>query len=465
MEQKYIESTLELIDFINDSPSCYHVASNVASMLEDAGCTRLEEGRRFSLEAGSSYYVTRNGSALIAFRIPADFDASKDPSGYSIVAAHTDSPSFKLKANPELPLGDAYTTLNVEAYGGMLMAPWFDRPLSIAGRAFVKTHGENVGDGNDGNVKAASNANEASNANGDGNSNDGSIVERLVDFDRDLCQIVNLCIHQNREANKGYEYKVQKDMLPLIGCGNLKGAVKSLVAEQLGVLEDDILDTELFLYNRMRGSIWGLDNEFFSAPKIDDLQCAYTAAKAFVEAKDSKAGHIQMVALFDNEEVGSGTKQGADSDFLVQTIARIGGALGWDFEAQCIAKDNSFMVSADNGHSIHPNYPEKCDPSNKPVMNKGLMIKYAGNQKYTSDAASGSRLMDILNGSGVPYQLFFNNSNVTGGGTLGNISGSQLSIPSVDVGAAQLAMHSPYETAGTQDTYNLCTAFKAFFEN
>lgn len=439
MDQKYIESTLELIDFINDSPSCYHVVANVAGMLENAGCTRLEEGKRFHLEAGSCYYVIRNSSAVIAFRVPSDFYASKDPAGYRIVAAHTDSPSFKLKANPELPLGEAYTTLNVEAYGGMLMAPWFDRPLSIAGRAFVKSNGDDA--------------------------NDGSVVECLVDFDRDLCQIVNLCIHQNREANKAYEYKVQKDMLPLIGCGNLKGAVKSLVAEQLDVSEDDILDTELFLYNRMRGSIWGLDDEFFSSPKIDDLQCVYTSVKAFINAGDSKDRHIQMVAFFDNEEVGSGTKQGADSDFLVQTIARIGGALGWDYEAQCIAKANSFMVSADNGHSIHPNYPEKCDPSNRPEMNKGMMIKYAGNQKYTSDAASGSYLMNILNGAGVPYQLFFNNSSVTGGGTLGNISGSQFSIASVDVGAAQLAMHSPYETGGTQDTYNLCEGFKAFFED
>lgn len=439
MDQKYVESTLELLDFINDSPSCYHVVANVAAILENAGCIKLEEGKRFSLEAGCSYYVTRNSSAIIAFRIPASeasstVTANIEPTGFGIVAAHTDSPSFKVKANPELPLGEAYTTINVEGYGGMLMAPWFDRPLSLAGRAFIKQ-------------------------------NDGLIVEKLVDFDKDLCQIVNLCIHQNRDANKGYEYKIQKDMLPLLACGNKAGAIKSLVAELLEVDEASVVDTELFLYNRMRGSIWGLEDEFFSSPKIDDLQCAYTALKAFVNAKDSKTSRIQMVALFDNEEVGSCTKQGADSDFLTQTIARIGGALGWDYEGQCIAKAKSFMVSADNGHSIHPNYPEKCDPSNKPVMNKGLMIKYAGNQKYTTDAFSGAYLKNILENAQLPYQLFFNNSNVSGGGTLGNISGSQFSIPCVDVGAAQLAMHSPYETGGTQDTYNLTESFKAFFEN
>ena len=435
MDQKYVESTLELIDFINDSPSCYHVVANLAAILENAGCIKLEEGSRFKLQPGYSYYVTRNSSALIAFRIPAsDSESSVEPAGFSIVAAHTDSPSFKVKANPELPLGEAYTTINVESYGGMLMAPWFDRPLSLAGRAFIRT-------------------------------NDGLIVEKLVDFDKDLCQIVNLCIHQNREANKGYEYKIQKDMLPILACGNKVGAIKSLVAELLDVEEEAVVDTELFLYNRMRGSIWGLEDEFYSAPKIDDLQCAYTAIKAFVTAQDSKSSHLQMVALFDNEEVGSGTKQGADSDFLTQTISRIGGALGWDYESQCIAKSKSFMVSADNGHSIHPNYPEKCDPSNKPVMNKGLMIKYAGNQKYTTDAYSGAYLKNILEQAQLPYQLFFNNSNVPGGGTLGNISGSQFSISSVDVGAAQLAMHSPYETGGTQDTYNLTESFKAFFEN
>lgn len=443
MDQKYVESTLELIDFINDSPSCYHVVSNVAAILENAGCIKLEEGKRFSLESGCSYYVTRNSSAIIAFRIPSSSESISsdaveptniEPAGFSIVAAHTDSPSFKVKANPELPLGDAYTTINVEGYGGMLMAPWFDRPLSLAGRAFIKQ-------------------------------NDGLIVEKLVDFDKDLCQIVNLCIHQNREANKGYEYKIQKDMLPLLACGSKTGAIKSLVAELLEVEESSVVDTELFLYNRIRGSIWGLEDEFFSAPKIDDLQCAYTALKAFVNAQDSKSSKIQMVALFDNEEVGSCTKQGADGDFLVQTITRIGCALGLDYEAQCIAKAKSFMVSADNGHSIHPNYPEKCDPSNKPVMNKGLMIKYAGNQKYTTDAFSGAYLKNILEEAQIPYQVFFNNSNVPGGGTLGNISGSQFSIPCVDVGAAQLAMHSPYETGGTEDTYNLTESFKAFFEN
>ena len=428
MDQKYIESTLELMDFIQDSPSCYHVVANAAAMLENAGAIRLDEKNAFDIKAGNCYFVVRNSSSLIAFRMP-----EEKPTGYSIVAAHTDSPSFKLKENPEISSGEAYTTLNVEAYGGMLMAPWFDRPLSIAGRAFVKE-------------------------------DDGRISERLVNFDKDLCQIVNLCIHQNREANKGYEYKVQKDMLPVIAGGKHQGAVKTLVAELLEVDEEQVLDTELFLYNRMNGSIWGLDDEFFSSPKIDDLQCAFSALKAFINCEDSSSSKIQMVALFDNEEVGSSTKQGANSDFLWHLTHRIGCAMDWSFDERCAIQAGSFMLSADNGHSLHPNYPEKCDPTNKPLINGGVLIKYAGNQKYTTDAYSGSFLKSILKDAGVPYQVFFNNSNVTGGSTLGNISTTQFSIPTVDIGAAQLAMHSPYETAGTMDTFNLTEGMKAFYK-
>ncbi len=427
MEQKYIESTLELMDFIQDSPSCFHVVENARTMLENAGAVCLDEKKTYSLEAGSSYFVTRNGSAIIAFRLP-----QTEASGYSIVSAHTDSPSFKLKENPELSNGGTYTTLNVEGYGGMLMAPWFDRPLSIAGRAFVKAK-------------------------------DGSVQQRLVNFDKDLCQIVNLCIHQNRDVNKSHEYKIQKELLPIIGLGEMP-KIKEMVADVLDIDVLSVLDTELFLYNRMHGSIWGVGDEFFSAPKIDDLQCAFSALKAFVTAEDSCSSKIQMVALFDNEETGSMSRQGADSDFLRQTIHRIGCAMGWDYDKRCALQASSFMLSADNGHSFHPNYPEKCDPTNKPLINGGVMIKYAANQKYTTDAFSASVLKSILTDAGIPFQVFFNNSDVTGGSTLGNISTSQFSIPTVDIGAAQLAMHSPYETAGTQDTLNLTEGMRAFYK-
>lgn len=426
MEQKYIESTLELMDFISDSPSCYHVVKNVEDILSNAGFIALDEKKPYKIEKGKAYFVSRNSSALIAFRVPKD-----DIQGYSIVASHTDSPSFKVKENPEITTADAFTTLNVEAYGGMLMAPWFDRPLSVAGRVFVKT------------------------AKG--------VEQRLVNIDKDFCQIVNLCIHQNREANKGYEYNAQKDLLPIFANSSEKGGLKALIAKTLDVDESKLLDYELFLYNRMSGSIWGLNDEFFSAPKIDDLMCAYSSVKALISAKSGDK--IQMISLFDNEEVGSGTRQGACSDFMSQTVGRISEALKFNYQIQCALQANSFMVSADNGHSLHPNYPEKCDPTNKPVINGGIMIKYAGNQKYTTDGFSGSQLKMLLEKNKIPFQVFFNNSNVSGGSTLGNLSQSQFSVPTVDIGAAQLAMHSPYETAGTKDTFFMTEAMRVALEN
>lgn len=425
MEQKYIESTLELMDFISDSPSCYHVVKNVEDILSNAGFVALDEKKTYKIEKGKSYYVSRNSSALIAFRVPSD-----NIDGYNIVASHTDSPSFKVKENAEIPTGDFYTTLNVEAYGGMLMAPWFDRPLSVAGRAFVKTS--------------------------------KGVEERLVNVDKDFCQIVNLCIHQNRDANKGYTFNVQKDLLPIFANSNAKGSLRTLVAKAIDVDESKLLDYELFLYNRTAPSIWGLNDEFFSSTKIDDLMCAFCSVKALVSSKASDK--IQMICLFDNEEVGSSTRQGACSDFLTQTVGRISESLKFNYQKQCEIQANSFMVSADNGHSLHPNYPEKCDPSNKPVINGGVMIKYAGNQKYTTDAYSASLLKTILDKNKIPYQVFFNNSSVSGGSTLGCLSQGQFSVPTVDIGAAQLAMHSPYETAGTQDTFFMTEAMKAVFE-
>lgn len=425
MEQKYIESTLELMDFISDSPSCYHVVKNVEDILSDAGFIALDEKKPYKIEKGKSYFVSRNSSALIAFRVPSD-----SIEGYSIVASHTDSPSFKVKENPEITTGDFYTTLNVEAYGGMLMAPWFDRPLSVAGRAYVKTT--------------------------------KGIEERLVNIDKDFCQIVNLCIHQNRDANKGYAFNVQKDLLPIFANSNAKGSLRALVAKTLDIDESKLLDYELFLYNRTAPSIWGLEDEFFSSTKIDDLMCAFSSVKALLSCKTSDK--IQMISLFDNEEVGSSTRQGACSDFFIQTIGRISEALKFNFQKQCELQANSFMVSADNGHALHPNYVEKCDPTNKPVINGGVMIKYAGNQKYTTDAYSASYFKMILEKNKIPYQLFFNNSNVSGGSTLGNISQAQFSVPTVDIGSAQLAMHSPYETAGTKDTFFMTEAMRAVFE-
>lgn len=422
MDKFYEKETQEFIDFIYDNPSTYHVVKDLGNRLEKEGFIQLEEDKPFKIEKGKSYFVSRNGTALIAFKVPkADFNS------YSLVSAHTDSPCFKIKQNPEL-CGD-YTTLNVETYGGLLLSPWFDRPLSIAGRVLVE--------------------------------NEGKVETRLLAFDKDLVQIVSLAIHQNRTANDGIKYNVQKELMPLLGLGSNPGALKQLISEKLGISKDSILDYDLFLYARNKGSLWGMDNEFFSCPRIDDLQCAYTAIKALLNSEVNTT--FPLCSLFDNEEVGSGTKQGALSDFLTTVLERIEYALNIDIEKHCQLKANSLMLSADNAHSKHPNYPEMCDITNKTLPNGGIVIKYSSNQKYATDGYSASLLKVLLEKNNIPYQVFFNNSNLPGGSTLGNLSMQKYSLNTVDIGASQLAMHSVYETAGTKDTYYFIKAFEAFY--
>jgi aspartyl aminopeptidase len=422
MEKIYIEETQNLIDFISKSYSPFHVIANTKSMLNSAGFVELKENERFNIERGGKYYVSRNDSALIAFKIPQSF------SGYSVIASHTDSPSFKVKVNPEVVKDNKYTTLNVEGYGGMLCAPWFDRPLSIAGRVFVET--------------------------------ENGVEGQLINFDKDLVSIVNLAIHQNKDANSGYKYSKQKDMLPLFGLGSKKGELNKLIAKQLNVEPSSILDGDLFLYNRMNGTIWGVDDELFSTPKLDDLGCAYSSIRALINEGDKNT--ISLIAMFDNEEVGSGTKQGALGDFLPTTIDRISYSLKLDVETQAIMKANSFMLSADNGHALHPNYMEKSDIVNHTVPGSGIVIKYAANQKYTTDAQSAATFKKILKDNNIPYQEFTNNSDVPGGSTLGNLSNQQYSLNTVDIGCAQLAMHSPYETGGTKDIFYMIKGMSAF---
>jgi len=272
---------------------------------------------------------------------------------------------------------------------------------------------------------------------------------------------VNLAIHQNTEANKGIEYKKQVDMLPLLALGDNKGAINSLIAETLNVDEKLIISSDLFLYNRMKGSIWGINDEFFSSPRIDDLQGVYSSLNALIST--SANHYINMAVFLDNEEVGSGTKQGALSDFLKIVIDRIAYSLNWDIEDKAIYQANSFMISSDNGHALHPNYSQVNDIVNKPVLNGGVLIKHSANQKYTTDAASSAFLKKMLEKEGIPYQEFVNNSDILGGSTLGNLISHSYSISTIDIGVAQLAMHSPYESAGTKDTYYLIEAMKAFY--
>lgn len=415
-----------LLDFLEHSPSPYHAVANMTAMLDDAGFVRLEEGEHWNLSEGNDYYVTRNGSALLAFRIP-----KKDFVGFQIMASHSDSPVFKIKSNAEMEVDQKYLKLNVEKYGGMICAPWLDRPLSVAGRVVVQSEAD--------------------------------VETRLVAVDRDLMIIPNLAIHMNRTVNESYEFNPQKDMLPLIGDIRAKGAFIKLIAEEAGVKETDILDMDLFLCQRMKGTVLGLNGEFIASPRLDDLQCAFASLTGFLasEPSDSVAVHCVM----DNEEVGSGTKQGAASTFLKDVLHRINTGMGRSEEEYLMALSSSFMVSADNAHSVHPNQTDKADPTNRPYMNEGIVIKYSANQKYTTDAVSAALFKSICKKAEVPYQTFHNRSDMLGGSTLGNISNTQVALNTVDIGLPQLAMHSPYETAGSKDTAFLVEAAKVLFSS
>ena len=413
-----------LFEFIEKSPSQFHVVANERQSFLDAGFVELSEAKEWKLELGKNYFVTRNGSSILAFRMP-----KKSVNSYMIMASHSDSPSFRIKEQPEMKEGH-YVKLNTEKYGGMLMAPWFDRPLSIAGRVIVRTK--------------------------------AGLETRLINFDRDLCMLPSLAIHMNREANDGYKYNAQKDLLPLVSMDE-NFNLKKLVAAELSVKEDDIIGSDLFLYNREPGKVWGADDEFISVRRLDDLQCSYSSMMGLLSAKNSETA-VQVHVTFDNEEVGSGTNQGADSTFLYDAMVRINEAMGGSNSSLLTAIANSFMVSADNAHALHPNYPEKSDPTNKVYMNEGVVVKFNANQKYMTDGLAFGIFTEICKKAKVPYQTFVNRSDVAGGSTLGNISNAHVSINGVDIGLAQLAMHSPYETAGVKDTEYLLKISAKFYE-
>ncbi|MCR5369690.1 MAG: M18 family aminopeptidase [Clostridium sp.] len=419
------ETAQEVLSFIEKSPSCYHVAENLAGMLEKAGYTRLREEERFAVSPGGKYYVTRNGSSLIAFRVPDNTE------GFHIMASHGDSPTFRLKNRPEMGKG-YYTKLNIEKYGGMLCSTWFDRPLSAAGRLLVRENGK--------------------------------IACRLAYADRDLLMIPSLAIHMNRKANDGVPFNVQTDMLPVLCEGTAPGKMREILAESAGVDPDDILGDDIFLVNRQKGTFWGASGEFISSPKLDDLECAYTSFLGFLRSGEkASCGAMPVYCLFDNEEVGSTTKQGAASTFLPDILTRVNAALSRSAEEYHMAVAKSFMVSADNAHALHPNAEAKADPVNRPRMNGGIVMKFSANQKYTTDGASEAVFRMICEENGIPYQVFTNRSDMTGGSTLGNIANTRVSLNTVDIGLAQLAMHSAYESAGARDPAYLAAFAEAFF--
>ena len=421
MNRSDLDCTNALLDFLEASPVSFAAVKEVAARLEAQGFERLSFRDSWTLKEGGRYYVTRNGSSLIAFSMTAGAN------GFMIAASHSDSPSFKLKTESEVVACDRYLKLNTEGYGGMIISSWFDRPLSLAGRAIVK--------------------------------NGASFETKVVTFDRDLCLIPNVCIHFNREINNGYKYNKAVDTLPLLSNSKETGTIKALVAERLGVEADAIVSLDLFVINRARGSVFGADDAFFCAPRIDDLQCAYTTLEAFLEASAPKA--IPVYALFDNEEVGSETKQGAASTLLSDVLTRIAEADGRALSAMLPA---SLMLSCDNCHAMHPNHPELSDAKNAPHLNEGVVIKHNANQRYATDALSEALFAEICRRADVPVQHFSNRSDIAGGGTLGSISNTRVSLKTVDIGLAQLAMHSAVETGGVKDTAYMIRACKAFFE-
>lgn len=418
------QSAADMMNFIQHSPSCFHVVENTSKQLIEHGFTPLSEAETWNLQPGGNYFVTRNTSSLIAFRIP-----ETRLGGFQIICSHTDSPSFKIKDVPELT-GSECIRLNVEKYGGPLMAPWFDRPLSVAGRVLIR--------GEEG------------------------IQSVLVDIDRDLLIIPSLAIHMNREANDGYSYHVQKDLCPLFADGEGKDSFWPLIAEAAGTRPEDILGSDLFLYNRTPGTFLGAQEEFIASPRLDDIQCLFGSLQGFLQVKQPKS--IAVFGAFDNEETGSMSRQGADSTFLEDTLVRICHSLGMTREDYLVALASSFMLSADNAHAKHPNYPEKSDAQNYPKMNGGIVLKHNANQKYTTDARSAAVLRLLCEKAEVPCQNFANHSDLPGGSTLGNIANTHVALYTADIGLAQLAMHSPYETAGAMDTWYLERLSREFYQ-
>lgn len=418
MEQ---EVTRRLLDFLDASPSCYHAVDNLARRLEAEGYERLREVEPWTLRTGGKYYVVRGYSSLAAFRVPGGV-----PAGFMLAAAHSDSPTYKVREEAEVLSAGNCVRLAVEPYGGMIARSWLDRPLSVAGRLVVRR--------------------------------EGGIATQLVNVDRDLLVIPSVAIHLDREVNQGTALKANTDLLPLLGCGTERGRFRSLLAEAAGVPEEDILSTELFLYPRAAAVLLGAEGEFVASPRLDDLQCVFGCLEGFLAAKEG--GSVPVLCVFNNEEVGSGTRQGADSTFLTDVLERISTALGRDWRLMAV---NSFLVSADNAHAVHPAHPELSDGAERPVLNGGVVLKYNAGQKYTTDAVSGAVFREVCRAADVPVQRYSNRADLPGGSTLGNISSAHLSIPSVDIGLPQLAMHAAYEVAGSRDTALLVRAMAEYF--
>ncbi len=407
----------DLVNFLNASHSVYHAAAYLADVLENAGYSCLSEAQEWNLIPGGKYYLVRGGTAVVAFRIP-----QSAPKGFMLSASHSDRPAFKVKENGELC--GTYTRLATEKYGGMLMSTWLDRPLSVAGRLTVDTP--------------------------------TGIKNVLVDIDRDLALMPNVAIHMDRSANEGKSWNPAVDTICLLGSKASKGKLEQLLQEQAN---GQILGRDLYLYVRQKASVWGVEEEYISSAALDDLECAWGCTQGFLAAKET--GNIPVLCVFDSEEVGSSSAQGAASDLLEGILARISKTLQLPLE-QLLAQ--SFMVSADNAHGIHPNHPEYADSANAPVLGEGIAVKFNANLRYATDGVSAAIFRKICANAQVPVQNYLNRADIPGGSTLGHISLNHVSVPTVDIGLPQLAMHSAYETGAVQDVLYLQNAMTAYYE-
>ena len=416
----------EVIEFIDECPSTYHVAKNCSEILEENGFERLIPQEKWHLKKGGKYYVKKSNSTVVAFTLGTDINFKK---GFKIFGSHTDSPGFRIKPNPEM-VTENILRLNTEVYGGPILSTWFDRPLSIAGRVVVKS--------------------------------DNLFLPRTVrvKIEEPLMIIPNLAIHQNREVNNG------ADTLPVLGLINSQlekdDYLLRLIAEKMKLKKEDILDFDLYVYSIEKGYLAGANEEFISAPKIDNLASVYAGLLGLVEAEDVH-DQINVFVGFDNEEIGSATKQGADSNYLLNTLERIMCSLGYGREEFLQMLNCSFLLSADGAHAAHPAHMDKTDPTNRGRINEGISIKISANQSYTSDGFSIAVVKQIIEGTDIKIQPFVNQSNERGGSTIGPISSTHLDIDAVDLGVPMLAMHSVRELCGIYDVFYLKELAKEFF--
>lgn len=431
--KKELDFAQKLIDFIHKSPSNFHVVKNLEAILDGKGFKKLDVREKWNIEKGSKYYIEKNGTALIGFVVG---QGKIEEDGFRIIGAHTDAPTFRIKPNPEIVVENNYLKLNVETYGGPILSTWLDRPLGLAGRVSLKS--------------------------------DNPLYPniRFLNINRPVLIIPNLAIHMNRNVNEGVELNKQKDMLPLLSLINEEFSkdnyLSKLIAEELKVGVDEIIDFDLFLYEFEKGSIIGLNNEFISCGRLDDLAMVHAGVEALSECNNPKATNVMV--CFDNEEVGSSTKQGADSPMLRTVLERVVYGLGKDKEDFFRALYSSFIISADMAHALHPNYTDKHDPTNKPIINKGPVIKINANQSYTTDSDSYAVYEMICKKAGIPVQKFVNRSDLRGGSTIGPISSTHLDIRSIDIGNPMLSMHSIRELGGVLDHYYIKKSFDEFYK-